>query len=109
MAVARGVAWGGCGMGRPPGAVLGVQARRPETQGPPTRGRRQKTIDAKTYCVCSTFRGRMEGGPKRGTWCGFCLEKRMGENIAEVRPAALACAAVHCVVCVCACVHACVA
>jgi len=45
---------------------------------------RQKTVDPKTWCACENARGDLEGGRKRGVWCGFCLEKRLGENIHEV-------------------------
>ena len=44
---------------------------------------RQKTTDAKTTCVCGTWRRAPEGGRGRGTWCGWCLEMRVGENLDE--------------------------
>ena len=44
---------------------------------------RQKTTDAKTTCVCGSWRRAPEGGRGRGVWCGWCLEMRMGENLDE--------------------------
>ena len=42
---------------------------------------RQKSSDAKTTCQCATWAKAPEGGRGRGSWCGWCLEMRMGENI----------------------------
>ena len=44
---------------------------------------RQKTTDVKTRCQCGEWRKAPPGGRGRGVWCGWCLEMRMGENIAE--------------------------
>ena len=44
---------------------------------------RQKSSDAKTTCQCATWAKAPEGGRGRGSWCGWCLEMRMGENIEE--------------------------
>ena len=44
---------------------------------------RQKSSDAKTTCQCADVGEAPEGGRGRGSWCGWCLEMRMGENIEE--------------------------
>jgi len=44
---------------------------------------RQKSCDVKTTCQCATWAKAPEGGRGRGSWCGWCLEMRMGENIEE--------------------------
>ena len=44
---------------------------------------RQKTTDVKTRCQCGEWRKAPPGGRGARVWCGWCLEMRMGENIAE--------------------------
>ena len=44
---------------------------------------RQKTTDVKTTCACGSWRRAPEGGRGRGSWCGWCLEMRIGENVDE--------------------------